>query len=518
MNLENLQKEHVYWLSGQKLDATSLAQVLQIGVEGETPLVLPECSQEVACSIGLTFETSTPTTTKNSTVFVAKPSVAFASSAMLTQMYNELISKQNQQPPQILKSKSLLKLDEMLNCVSLYKLENQPSFVCQLSVHPSNNNTDSLIILQKILAFCFTEISKADGLLLPPNEIEQNIAALRLYSFAWLCSVVRTLGLHPFCTRLEHLLQFNLKQFFKKRGASDLCKNLRNSTACKDFYYVLMFLCSIGVRRAEPMDGLLNFLQQKKCITAFRKCYDIFEQTISAQSLTISNAALQIIEALDSHFHVEKKSVERSEAGNVLIMVEVFLSWFIKIVSKTTTTQRQKLLRSIVCFDQSICEICCDSDTLHRKFLVRKFENTGEQRCCRMSYSDLCEWLRYMVLLQLDQRNIHSKTEFYIYASPLLYEFGSPPNLTFKNAGMDYLSFFLLESEFIRASLHQSRPKLRKLREQMLKDTKLEAFVYAQEPFKNFIVLCRELLAVTSAYYRLKTIQAVPQTVADYSS
>ncbi len=516
MNITNLQKEPVYWLSGEKLNCTNLARTLLIGVAGETVSEPAECAKEPICSVGITFDPLVPTTTKNSAVFISKPSLAFCSSPMLKRMYGELGTKEAEGEKN-LQAKSLLKLDEMLTAVTLYKLPIPKSFILQLSVHESNHNKNGLLTLQNILAFCLKTISGSQHLIVPDDEIERNIESLCLYSLAWLCSITRTLRLQPYMTRLEYLFMFNIKRFFKNHHAKRLCTRLSDSKTTKDFYYVLMFLCSIGVRRADPMDTLLKYLSKNHYIEAFRDCCKIFEEKPIgvSQSLTVTNAALQIREALNNYFKDDSQIVsitpEKTEASKVLNMVEVFLSWLIKIVSRTTAFQRSQMLRAIVCFDLVICEISCDSDNAYRKFLVTKFDGNEKHRCCRMSYSDLSEWLKYMVLLQLDQRNIHSKTEFYLYAAPSLYDFGVPPNLTFQTDGIDYLSYFLLESEFIRSSLHQTRPAIRKMREDMKVDLKLIPFINANEPFKNYIILCKELLDVVSAFYCLKTVQAVPQ-------
>lgn len=513
MNLENLQKERVIDFDGKVLNFAGLCRVLKTAIEDEISTTIVETESSVvdttvAVPISITFNKQLDA--KTATILIAEPKKAFACSTMLSRMLNEAVIERI--------SKSILKLDQVLNCVMLHCLNDANALIFQLSAYPSNTSGDSLLILQKIIAVCFARIANAERINITNQEIEQQISTLRLYSFAWLCSVIRTLQMYPFAMRLERLFQFNIKNFLKRRNANTLCRNLANTGTVKDFYYVLMFLCSIGARRADAMDGLLKFLHQKKYIAAFKQCFSIFEQhPVDSRSLTTSNTALQIVEALNAYFKNDRDEkntavIVRTEAEVVLAMVSVFLSWLVKIVSKTTATERQQMLRAIVCFDQSVCEICCDSDTTHRKYLVTKFESSGEQRCCRMSYSDLCEWLRYMVLLQLDERNIHSKTEFYIYALPALYDFGPPPNLTFKTDGIDYLTFFLLESEFVRASLHQTRPKLRQIRESMLKDENLQSFIQKDSPFENYIVLRKDLLNYVAERYRLKTIQAVPQS------
>lgn len=506
MNIDRIQKEYVYWFDGSRLDLGNFGKTLLIGVQGETPIVTPDEENEKDHSISLQLCES-----ERASTFIAKPSKPFSSSAMFKRMLAEIAEKEcNEQKN--LQAKSLLKLDEMLNCVTLLKIAGNDSIQCQLSFNQTSKNT--LLVLQRLLAFCLVTISSSETFNETTQQLETDVGSLRLYSFAWFCSLLRTLGFYPYCTRMEHLFMHNLKRIFKAKNCKRMCKVTEVSDSAKDFYYVLMFLCSIAVRRAEPIDSLLKYLYENKYISTFRRLYTLIEtqQTTVAQRLTLSNTALQITEALENYFKdkVSKKRI-KSETSSVLIMVEVFLSWIVRIVSKTTATQRVAMLRSIVCFDTLVCEIACDSDTAYRRYVVTRHENQ-QTRSCRMSYSDLCEWLRYMVLLQLDERNIHSKTEFYIYASPKLYDFGPPPHLTFENDGIDYLTFFLLESEFIRSSLHQKRPEIRRLREKMMHDVKLLPFINTREPFNNYVVLCRELLDVTLSFYDLKTIQAVPLT------
>ena len=521
ISIENIQKEPVYWRNGERLNSKNLALAIELQVENETRPILTNNSKEPKSTIGLTFSKI-----KNATLFEAQPSFAFSSSAMLTRMLEqikELSVDQNCAEPNST-AKSILKLDEMLNCVILHRLDEPESFICQLCVHPSDKSHESLLVLQNLLTFCFSQSAKADKLYLSLHEIEKNIASLRLYSFAWLCSVVQTLGLHPMCERLENLLKYNVKRYLKRKNAEDLF--LSENVETKDFYYVLMFFCSICIRRAEPMQSLLNFLYKKKYIEMFRKCYHIFErQFLFYNTVATSNVALKIVESLQLFFKdndamgKKKIKISRSETNDALTLVQVFVSWLNKTVSKTTAKERQEFLQTVVLFDRCRCEIVCDSDVLHRKFIVKKFDRTTvETRSCRMSFTDLCEWLRYMVLLQLDKRNVHTETKFYIYALPCLYKFGAPPSLQFQSPGKDFLSFFLLESEFFRTSLYQKRPELREMREEMACDDRLKKFVCTKEPYNDFIILSEKLLKVAVEHYHLKTIQAVTQNSSNYSN
>ena len=392
---------------------------------------------------------------------------------------------------------------------------------------------------------------------------DKDLDSLNLYSFAWLCSLLQTLKFFRLAERLEGVLVQNLEHFYRKYdGAKE-----RGAKTNNDYCFVIMFLGSLAARRLVPMRQLLQFMQMRHMIDDLR---DICARNSGVLALNVAGATMSksraavvqetaqtIMERIDRILNVDRQQTaqlspttttvlapatpERREslhkvsrekrAFRLLALVDVFVAWLSRIIVATKVRQG---VQCFALFDNCICSIECgqdggggaanntDTDTpLHRRYTVTRVAtsqnhhcgangNSARPRVSQFSVQDLNEWLRYMVLLQLDERNVHLETSFLLCVDSAVLDFGKPPRLVFDGVGgMQYLAYFLLQSEFVRACLYQRRAEVRKTHDAMLADAKLPSCVETREPFANFVVLNEYLLAYATQRFQLRTVQGV---------
>lgn len=535
MSLAAMQKQPVYWFDSQGLlcDRLTLSKLLTVStndVATGTENNSSSCSalQDQSTLIGVVLQVDgEPSKEPDVSVFVAQPSRAFTMS--LSNIFVQLAAQIYEQEktaakaildnpalpvslPIVFYAKAPLKYDEMLTGVALKKYSTENYYLIEILIHKSDAKANSLKMLQRLLTFCLATAAHAEKSM-SSFISESDVKSLNLYSFAWLCSVLKTLLFHYYAEQMETIFVQNLDHFYK------ICSQ------GKDYTMFVMFISSIAVRRTSPMKQVLQFVCNKQMYAHLKKFCDDFTNQLESPAAAAAadnkkfstkmfrKTATIITSLLEQHCHLTDDSQQslttsihskHKRALKLITLVDVFIAWFEKLVKTTSAAQRRQHSRVEVHFDQLVCDIECNSDDpKHYKRYCCKRQ--CDQRVAYYSLSDLNEWLRYMVLLQLDERNIHKETFFLLYVAPQIVEFGPPPRLTFTtDGGIDLLTFFLLESEFIRASLHQARPALQEMRQGMTKSLQLNRFVS-----KKAFYLTKNLIEIAATKYKLKTIQGI---------
>lgn len=448
------------------------------------------------------------------------------------------------------------KHDQMVQCVTLRKYRDAQLHQLEVSLFPSrafkSSPNRAQRSLQHFLAFCLASVfqqhcgndHKKESEQVVRNALtEQDLESLNLYSFAWLCSLLQTLRFFKLAQRLERVLVQNLEHFCHKYVDT----TGKNEEKSNDYYFFVMFLGSLAARRLAPMRQLLQFMRLRNMIDDLRQMCARNSKSLTnaagavapkSRATVVQETAQAILERIDSiscaqrnnnNVAAEKQpparrdSLQRvsreKQAFRLLALVDVFVAWLSGIVAKTTEKQRQQGVQCFALFDDCVCWIECandrtNNDARHRRYCVTrvgdKHNSHGEPRSAQFSVQDLNEWLRYMVLLQLDERNVHRETRFLLSVDSRVADFGRPPHLTFDGVGgILFLAFFLLHSEFLRASLYQRREEIRAKHSEMLSDAALQQYVKTDEPYTNFIVLSEALLAHAVTKYQLNTVQGV---------
>jgi hypothetical protein len=348
-----------------------------------------------------------------------------------------------------------------------------------------------------------------------------------------LCSIFCTLGFKEHAFVLERLLVRNLEMFYSAAPA--------RAPKDEEYFSLVLFLGSLATRRSTTLGQVLKFMQSKSMIADLQAhCYsrdaDVeslmctpaavsqsagqsqrkLVQTVSRQVLDLLLAAVQsdaTLSLTNTPTLVPAATLvpavtavpapAASRPRRLLALVDVFVAWLDYIAKNVALPHVE--VECLVFFDAMCCKIECvtTDNTVYRRF---KITREGDQRSATMSLMDCNEWLRYMVLLQIDERNVHRETKFLLYASPSSIEFGPPPNISFELDGIDFLTYFLLKSAFTRATLYQTRPALREMRRQM--SVALAPFVQIRGA-REYIVLSEALFETVGIRFQLPVVQGV---------
>jgi len=460
--------------------------------------------------------------------------------------------------------------DQMIQSVSMLYFPKTHFYSFEVKLLPSKAFRSSARkareSLQRFLAFSLssilhigdsTSVDSADTSKAATHSTlcKNDLETLNLYSLAWLCRLLKTLRLNSHAECLEELLVCNLNRFHaESTGSTD------KKVPTSDEMFLIMFLGVISAHRSEPLYKVLDFMSRHRmpdqlasfCQEQERKRAESCTQAVLSdqadrrdhRNRILHETARRINHSLQQYC----RSAEQQEASNAVNTAVAVSGPIVSPPERTfsrfpSTTDRAKglqlmaladtivhfmrdgvvralpndgsgvKLKCVVFFDSCRCDI--DIPRRHNRYrcfrVVRHSDsNVGPKRECWFSAQDVDEWLRYMLLLQLDARNVHTATRFLLTMDDCGVDFGRPPCLTFESRDAhSLLSYFLLRSEF-RSSIHfAQRAACRERREQMHNDKFMRQFVCSEREFAGFIVVTRDLLQYAVPKYQLRTVQDV---------
>lgn len=420
-----------------------------------------------------------------------------------------------------------LQHNEMIECLSLEKTAERSYELCIL-LHQADNSkpdvrTEMMDLLQQIVAAC---VAWSLGGRRSQHRLALN--RLTLFMFAWIVNLSATLCKRASSEKLELLLLHNLIRFDRANTEKNKLyfHQFAVTIACKctaPLQHLLGWLKSSGAlqnmrsfvahadRHAETnKDDVALCLYRDPRVEHTANLLALVEQVTPSPKPPLRDGSLN---RHNDHRHDGTKTNQqrlRSQATRSVVLVEAFVNF----ITKLCDMDARALVRGVECcvvFDETRCTIC----TVDGKYIDNGFQTIVVRRgddVSRMKLDDLSEWLKHMVLLSLDKRNVHQD---FVFQLKLLdhkhFDFsrvngGMHPYLSFHNA-TGLLVYYLIFSEFVRASYTGKRSHVYAMRDEMLANVALGKFVQQEQ-----VTFSLPLMEHVCSKYALKYVQGLSTT------